>query len=433
MLMYPLVILDRAVMLLLSFSIMLLIGCSEPYKIKKTGFFSESYPADMNQRIPLDVWLERAVFKPLNEESIPIHYYAHYTPYSFHFYLHDPVNAWAISENVPNNKSSGKYVWDGTNLSGALAAEGFYQAHFTYKPWSYDRQDTEQKTWLYVSRRGNPANVELSIQLGAGTHWGTGVSDADVVIRPNQQAGQTAEYVDLNVLWNKDKASVLPAVNPIIKGSEYSGGHHHVYRPVGQIIWKNDILDPSTLKICGKRYGYYPPAIGGRETVFFLLIDSGYTNAAGLRINIKQDNLVVLGEGYDYELVGGTATHLGPPESYPLDYNHWGVQGFVDFLPQMAAAFRAQFDDRIRYNDMSLPFGGIFDISGTWLPPHSEHREGKNCDVGYYHIGWNDSVDLNKFNFIRNISNPQNVWIYDERAEVQPHIHLRYGYPGYNQ
>ena len=32
-------------------------------------------------------------------------------------------------------------------------------------------------------------------------------------------------------------------------------------------------------------------------------------------------------------------------------------------------------------NDMSLPFGGTFDIGQNWQPPHSEHSRGKAVDV----------------------------------------------------
>jgi len=30
---------------------------------------------------------------------------------------------------------------------------------------------------------------------------------------------------------------------------------------------------------------------------------------------------------------------------------------------------------------MSLPWGGIFDYNGTWNPPHSLHRYGRDCDL----------------------------------------------------
>lgn len=35
--------------------------------------------------------------------------------------------------------------------------------------------------------------------------------------------------------------------------------------------------------------------------------------------------------------------------------------------------------------DMSLPWGGLFDISGKWSPPHSLHRDGKSVDFSKYY------------------------------------------------
>jgi hypothetical protein len=35
----------------------------------------------------------------------------------------------------------------------------------------------------------------------------------------------------------------------------------------------------------------------------------------------------------------------------------------------------------IYINDMSLPYGGLFDIQGNWRPPHVTHRTGRNADI----------------------------------------------------
>ena len=31
-------------------------------------------------------------------------------------------------------------------------------------------------------------------------------------------------------------------------------------------------------------------------------------------------------------------------------------------------------------NDMSLPYGGVLDLSGNWIPPHQEHWRGVAAD-----------------------------------------------------
>jgi hypothetical protein len=36
---------------------------------------------------------------------------------------------------------------------------------------------------------------------------------------------------------------------------------------------------------------------------------------------------------------------------------------------------------KICTNDMSLPFGGVFDINQNWSPPHTYHRKGDSVDI----------------------------------------------------
>jgi len=38
---------------------------------------------------------------------------------------------------------------------------------------------------------------------------------------------------------------------------------------------------------------------------------------------------------------------------------------------------------RIRVNDMSLVYGGMFDWVNLWGADHTEHREGKHADLAY--------------------------------------------------
>lgn len=35
----------------------------------------------------------------------------------------------------------------------------------------------------------------------------------------------------------------------------------------------------------------------------------------------------------------------------------------------------------VYYNDMSLPYGGLFDIRGDWRNPHITHRNGNIVDM----------------------------------------------------
>jgi hypothetical protein len=50
-------------------------------------------------------------------------------------------------------------------------------------------------------------------------------------------------------------------------------------------------------------------------------------------------------------------------------------------LRLIAQEYRQRTGERLYFNDMSLPPGGIFDINSTWAPPHIEHRNGASIDI----------------------------------------------------
>jgi hypothetical protein len=68
-----------------------------------------------------------------------------------------------------------------------------------------------------------------------------------------------------------------------------------------------------------------------------------------------------------YDRVGGTATH-------PENLNDWAHPELVDKMQEAARLYFLATGDRSRVNDMSLQYGGRFDIGGGWGGSHSEHR-----------------------------------------------------------
>jgi len=107
-------------------------------------------------------------------------------------------------------------------------------------------------------------------------------------------------------------------------------------------------------------------------------------------------NLVLLTEDTNYAKTGGTATHHGPP-GWSQDNNHWITVAAQDSLTNAAQEFRNgrwnRVRERMRVNDISLVFGGGFDLGGNWTedvtPPncrenlrgHCEHRLGIDVDI----------------------------------------------------
>lgn len=102
----------------------------------------------------------------------------------------------------------------------------------------------------------------------------------------------------------------------------------------------------------------------------------------GMDFRVLVPNLQQLGGGDNYILEGERPRHPS---------NHWGIATTNQRLVAIANAYKAQFygegaipdDDKNRFNDMSLIFGGKFEVAGNWNLDnvnHEQHRVGRNCD-----------------------------------------------------
>jgi hypothetical protein len=97
--------------------------------------------------------------------------------------------------------------------------------------------------------------------------------------------------------------------------------------------------------------------------------------------------LQLLPEGQNYVKVGGTCEQHGPRDDTQYqncrdpDNNHWGTDRLVQTIQAIAYTYNSlHLGVRLRVNDMSLPYGGLFDVDGNWGPEHREHRVGINAD-----------------------------------------------------
>ncbi len=78
--------------------------------------------------------------------------------------------------------------------------------------------------------------------------------------------------------------------------------------------------------------------------------------------------------------MGGTQNHHGPP-GWQEDHNHFCMPEVANAIFEIAEEYVDSGGERIYINDLSLPYGGLFDIEGNWQTPHSEHRLGNNADI----------------------------------------------------
>ncbi|HWP82403.1 MAG TPA: hypothetical protein VNN76_07090, partial [Bacteroidota bacterium] len=107
-------------------------------------------------------------------------------------------------------------------------------------------------------------------------------------------------------------------------------------------------------------------------------------------------DLVALGPGQQYELVGGPDNHSGTNDPCrdasslkSLHFrNHYGTSALVQAIRNIAASYDSLNPGvRLRINDMSLEYGGLFDTGNRWKSGidegHAEHRIGENADIGF--------------------------------------------------
>lgn len=86
--------------------------------------------------------------------------------------------------------------------------------------------------------------------------------------------------------------------------------------------------------------------------------------------------------GNGYISVGGRCRHHGPNDlagvpdecKSPND-NHWGTRILINLVQSIAANWKSANPSlgRLRINDMSLPYGGKFDVRGDWGVAPDEH------------------------------------------------------------
>jgi hypothetical protein len=86
---------------------------------------------------------------------------------------------------------------------------------------------------------------------------------------------------------------------------------------------------------------------------------------------------------------------------------------------------------KLNFNDMSLPWGGIFDLRGDWTTPHKSHRRGIDADVRTWKVDANgDTVPMyggGELRLLRELLERRFTILEHQKGEsgVFPHWHLR--------
>ena len=220
------------------------------------------------------------------------------------------------------------------------------------------------------------------------------------------------------------------------------GAHQHFAgRPTGRFFLLDslDEVDSSTAGVPGQlrvalaatadtAVIYRTTGVSGVERLFAQASAGGQTQVTQDSVVVRIPGLVALGPGGSITLVGMDDVHpqrwSGTPSMIAA------LHMLADSIQTEAAAIAALppverpavFPDQLGVNDMSLPWGGLFDLDATWHHPHNEHRRGTNADVA---VPAGPTYD----EFARFV---QLVWVKElghsilSERQVANHFHLRF-------
>jgi hypothetical protein len=126
---------------------------------------------------------------------------------------------------------------------------------------------------------------------------------------------------------------------------------------------------------------YTAPEVSGTvETRGTCTSQYGICYGGTFTTDVKIAGLAPMPNGLNYDLVGSWGM---PGVSSQHASNHHAAPSFIGKLVYLADLYHLQYGARLAYNDISLQWGGLFDIGNNWRPDHWEHRKGISADVAF--------------------------------------------------
>jgi len=197
------------------------------------------------------------------------------------------------------------------------------------------------------------------------------VSTEPAEVRPRNTTGSSRPTTIVKVTYRETGD---PAPNFLVRLSaesvQYGGGHmHNGNRPIG-------IFDQSSGRTGSNGIfttRYTQTEFGGFEVIKASVDRQPPVDEETYDLKVRFPGLVELGAGTGYTLIGETTSH---------PRNHYGTTHLINCIQKLGSLFTKSFPNQtLRINDISLEWGGLFDINGNWYPPHETHREGIHVDV----------------------------------------------------
>ncbi|MCH2450350.1 MAG: hypothetical protein MK198_09420 [Gracilimonas sp.] len=191
-------------------------------------------------------------------------------------------------------------------------------------------------------------------------------------VYPQQTGGSTTTQVTVQVTRNNEPASGF-SVSLEASAVPNSGGHHHNgTRPAGSLGSPSGITDEKGRFVTT----YTSSQVSGTERI--IASSSQTTSTGSAEISVEVPGLIAFTGGGSYSLRGASIAH--PDNHYIVNKaaNNDLISAANDFA-------RASWNTsgNMRLNDMSLKWGGLFDLNNGWTAGrgHRSHRTGEDVDI----------------------------------------------------
>lgn len=130
---------------------------------------------------------------------------------------------------------------------------------------------------------------------------------------------------------------------------------------------------------------------------------------------VREVGLVEIKAGVGYTVDGDTTKHPA---------THYVTPDFKTQLQAIGAAWNKTCPNSTKpypltFLQMSLPWGGLFDVNGNWKPPHSGHRFGNHADVSKWRVRKGNRAKL-----VRTMCDYANVYSEGDEEYEDPHYHV---------
>ena len=160
--------------------------------------------------------------------------------------------------------------------------------------------------------------------------------------------------------------------------------------------------------------------VGEMEAIYVEDVDDGYVYHTDYAVGYN--TFTYVGPSNIFIQIGGNTTMHGDNT-----WNHWMTPSALQGLQNATVSYLNTNNPggAICINDMSLPIGGVFDVSNTWRwhPPHVSHDWGTAADVATTTNQCSASNIVNPAAFMRACSSSGAI---DRRLENPPHVHCRW-------